>query len=307
MSTAPLIAGLEMGGTKCIAILATGPDDVREEVRVPTTSPDETLAALEAVLDRWVGFDGLGIACFGPLSLDPNASDYGSVTRTTKPGWAGAQIAERLRRRYKVATGLHTDVVGAALGEGRWGAAAGLADHAYVTVGTGIGVGLVSGGRPVTGMTHQELGHVRPQRMAGDDWTGICAYHGDCVEGLASGPAIAARTGMAAPDLSTDHPAWQQVAHALGQMLHIMAFTGVPRRVVMGGGVMVGMPHLFPLIRQELKASMAGYLVTPELGDMETYVVPAQLGGHAGPLGAVVLGELALQGEIAAVEPFTHA
>ena len=294
MTDAPLIAGIELGGTKCIAILATGPDDIRDEIRVPTTTPEETIGALEAALDRWVGFAALGIASFGPVSLDRRARDYGAITRTTKPGWTNTPLADRLAKRYQVPTGFHTDVVGAALGEGRWGAAEGLDDYAYVTVGTGIGVGLVCGGLPVTGMTHQELGHVRPVRLKGDDWGGACVFHGDCVEGLASGPAIAARTGIPAPDLPPDHPAWNTVAHALSQLLHVLVTTGIPRRVVMGGGVMVGMSHLFPRVRRALHDSLNGYLVTPELDDLDTYIVPPRLGGNAGPLGAIVLGAQAL-------------
>ena len=140
MSEAPLIAGIELGGTKCIAILASGPDAIHERVELPTTKPDETLAALEAVIDGWSGFAALGIASFGPVSIDHGAADYGRITSTPKPGWAGTDIARRLAARYVVPTGFHTDVIGAALGEARWGAAQGLADLAYVTVGTGIGV-----------------------------------------------------------------------------------------------------------------------------------------------------------------------
>jgi fructokinase len=306
MTDTPLVAGVELGGTKCIAVLGTGPDDLRDEVRVPTTSPEETLAALEAALDRWVGFAALGIASFGPIALDRQAGDYGAITRTTKPGWSGTPVADRLQARYRVPTGFHTDVVGAGLAEGRWGAAAGLADHAYVTVGTGVGVGLIAGGRPLDGMTHAELGHLRPVRARHDDWIGACVFHGDCVEGLASGPAIAARTGVAAPDLPADHPAWELVAHALAQLVHALVMTGVPRRVVFGGGVPVGVPHLLPRVRRLLGHSLGGYLVTPELDDLETYVVPARLGGRAGPLGALVLGRQALA-DGAGSEAFTRA
>ncbi len=290
MTDPPLIAGLELGGTKCIAVLGTGPDDVQDERNIPTTTPAETLGALESVLDGWSGFAAIGVASFGPVALDPHAVDYGSITITTKPGWSHTDIVRRLRARFAVPVGFHTDVVGAALGEGQWGASAGLADHAYVTVGTGIGVGLVAGNAPVTGMTHPELGHLRPRRFPGDDWTGACPFHGDCCEGLASGPAIAARTGIAAPDLPADHPAWTPTAHAIAQLCHALVMTGVPRRIVMGGGVMVGTPHLFPRVRKLLHDSLGGYLVTPELGDLDSYVVPPHLGNRAGPLGAIVLG-----------------
>lgn len=294
MSDAPLIAGLELGGTKCIAILASGPDAIHERVELPTTSPTETLGAIEAVIDGWRGFAALGIASFGPISIDRHAADYGHITSTPKPGWAGTDVARRLAARYDVPTEFHSDVVGAALGEARWGAAAGLTDLAYVTVGTGIGVGLIAHDRPVDGLTHSELGHIRPQRLAEDDWSGACPFHGACVEGLAAGPAIAARTGIKGQDLPADHEAWGGIVHALAQLLHTITLTGVPRRIVMGGGVMVGNPFLFPRIRQALRQSLGGYIAIPEVTDVDTYVVAPALGHNAGPLGAIVLGQQAL-------------
>ena len=292
----PLVAGVELGGTKCICLLARGPDAVEEEVRIPTTTPAETLPAIEAVLDRWRGFAGLGIASFGPLSVDRHAADWGSVTVTSKPHWSHTDIGRRWERRYGVPVGLHTDVVGAALAEARWGAAAGVADMAYVTVGTGIGVGLIAGGRPLDGLTHQELGHVRPVRLAGDDWIGTCPFHGGCLEGLASGPAIAARAGRPGDELSADHPAWVPVVHALGQLLHLLVLTGVPRRVVFGGGVVTGTPFLLPRAREAMTRSLAGFSMLPDVALADSFVVPAGLGGRAGPLGAVLLGQQALAG-----------
>ncbi len=295
---APLVAGIELGGTKCICILARGPDAIEDRVQLPTTRPEETLQGIEAVLDRWSGFVGLGIASFGPVSIDRHAADYGHITSTPKPGWAGQDVAERLRRHARVPTGFHTDVVGAALAEARWGAAKGLDDIAYATVGTGIGVGLIAGGRPVDGLTHSEFGHIRPVRVAGDEWIGNCPYHGACCEGLAAGPAIQARTGTAGPDLPGDDPAWDLIAHALGQLLHTLVLTGVPRRIVMGGGVMVGNDHLFPRVRTAMARSLAGYIALPEVGDPDTYVVPPALGGNAGPLGAIVLGAQAIDAQL---------
>lgn len=291
---APLIAGVELGGTKCVCILARGPDAIEAEVRLPTTKPDETLAAIEAVLDGWSGFAGVGIASFGPVSIDRNATDWGHVTVTTKPGWSGADVAGRLGRRYGLPVGFHTDVVGAALAEARWGAATGLADMAYVTVGTGVGAGLVAGGRPVDGLTHGEYGHLRPVRLSGDDWVGICPFHGACVEGLASGPAVAARAGVAGAEVPHDDPVWEGVAHALAQLAHALVLTGVPRRIVWGGGVM-GDGRLLPRMRALLKASLGGYLPFPEIVDAETFLVSAALGARAGPLGAILLGEQAIR------------
>jgi fructokinase len=292
----PLIAGVELGGTKCNCILATGPDDIRDEVRLPTTTPAETMAAIGEVLVRWRGYDALGIASFGPVSIDRQAPDYGFITATTKPGWSNTDVAQYLAGVADVPTGFNSDVAGAALGEGRWGAAQDVADHAYITVGTGLGVGLVLDNAPVEGLTHAELGHIRPVRLPGDEWPGSCSFHGDCAEGLASGTAIRARMGISADQLSDDDPAWDGVAHVLAQIIHTLVLTGIPRRVVMGGGVMTGIPHLFPRIRRKLLDSLGGYGATGLIEPVERFVVPAALGNRAGPLGAIELGNRALRG-----------
>ena len=290
----PLIAGVELGGTKVICVLASRPDDVRDTVHIPTTTPAETLDAVEAVLRRWSGYAALGVASFGPVSLDRSAADYGFITATPKPGWSNTDVGRRLAAVAGVPIGFDSDVNAAALGEGRWGTARDVSDHAYITVGTGIGVGLVLCGKTVVGMTHPELGHIRTSRLAGDTWPGSCPFHGDCVEGLASGTAIRARTGSAAQDLTADDAAWDGVAHTLAQLCHTLVLTGIPRRIVFGGGVMVGMPHLLPRIRERLIESLAGYVAAPGLLPVEGYVVPAALGGMAGPLGAIELGSRAL-------------
>lgn len=285
-----LIAGIELGGTKCNCILARGPGDVLAEERIPTTDPEETLAAIERVLDRWATFDAIGVASFGPVVIDQASPHYGSVGVTPKPGWSGTDIVQRLRKRYGRPVGFHTDVVGAALAESTWGAAQGLRDLAYITIGTGVGVGLVAQGAPVDGLTHAELGHIRPVRYDGDVWVGNCRFHGACVEGLVSGPAIAARTGRAAESLAADDPVWDQVMHTIAQLLHTLVLTGVPRRIVFGGGVMVGNDHLLPRIRHALLDSLGGYIPLAEIEAIDSYVVSAQLGNRAGPLGAILLG-----------------
>lgn len=287
------VAGVELGGTKCICVLGTGPGDLRETVRLPTTTPGETMAAIEQVLAGW-RFAALGIASFGPVAIDRAAPGWGHITATTKPGWSGADVAPRLAARFGVPVGFETDVVGAGLAEAAWGAARGLADLAYVTVGTGVGVGLIAGGRPLSGLTHSELGHLRVRRLPGDAFGGVCAFHGDCVEGLASGPAIAARAGCPAPALAAHDPAWESVVDALAQLCHALVLTGVPRRIVFGGGVMVGMPHLLPRIRTALATSLADYGDTALLGHLEDYLAPAALAGDAGPLGALLLGQAAI-------------
>ncbi len=304
-----LLAGVELGGTKCVCILGSGPDDVRAVERLPTGEREETLRQIESVLERWrsqFGYAALGIASFGPVELRPGAN-YGYITSTPKPGWRNTDISQRLQRRFGVPVGFDTDVNGAALAEGRWGAAQGLDDYAYVTVGTGIGVGTIVRGRPIFGITHTELGHIRVVRRADDEFHGVCSFHGDCIEGLASGPAIEARAGMPASQLAADHPAWDFVVHGLAQMLHIMVLTTAPARIFLGGGVMSAQAHLFERIRQELKRSLNRYVEAPELEQgLAQFIVPPGLGAMAGPLGALALAADAI-GKSGAVTPVISA
>jgi len=189
-----------------------------------------------------------------------------------------------------VPVGFNTDVNGAALAEGRWGSARALADFAYITVGTGVGVGLVVGGKPVFGCNHCELGHIRIARRPGDLWPGICRYHGDCVEGLASGPAIATRAGLLAEEVPDDHPAWELAAHTLTQLVQTIVLATAPRRILVGGGVVQARPQLLGHVRRLLTQSLNGYLDLEELtGGVDHYVVPPGLGALAGPLGALAL------------------
>lgn len=292
--TAKLLAGVELGGTKCVCILGTGPDDVRALERLPTGEREETLRQIESVLDRWRQQHGapraLGIASFGPVDLGRDSPTWGYITSTPKRGWRDTDVAQRLGRRCDVPVMFDTDVNGAAFAEGRWGAALGLSDYAYVTVGTGIGVGSIVRGRSVFGLTHPELGHIRVARLRGDTFEGVCPFHGDCIEGLASGPAIEARAGMPASQLPPDHPAWEYVAHGLAQMLHTMVLTTAPLRILLGGGVMSAQSHLFERIRRELQRSLGGYVEAREIAqDLGLYVVPPGLGTMAGPLGALAL------------------
>ena len=288
------IAGVELGGTKCVCVLSQDGATIVEARRIATTDPVTTMAGIEEALDSWGGFDAIGIASFGPIGIDRAAPSYGHITATTKPDWADTDVAGRLQRRYGVPTGFHTDVVGAGLAEGQWGAAKGLADHAYITIGTGVGVGLIAGNKPVVGMTHSELGHIRPVRIVGDDWPGICTFHGDCVEGLASGPAIEARAGVAANEIAEHSPIWPQVAHPIAQLCHTLVLTGIPRRIVFGGGVALGVPWLLPMVRRMLDESIGSYGDRALLGDLGQYVVAAALGAEAGPMGAILLGKHAL-------------
>jgi fructokinase len=300
MSSTPLLAGVELGGTKCVCILGTGPEDIRAQERVPTLDPAHTLADIESVLKGWIAKHGavvgLGLASFGPLDLGRSSATYGSITATPKPGWSNTSVAPHFAARFGVPVAIDTDVNGAALAEGRWGAARGLDNFAYVTVGTGVGAGLIVNGETIYGCGHAEMGHLRIVRKAGDTWPGACSFHGDCVEGLASGPAIQARVGASADTLANDHPVWDTVVHALAQLFHAMVLTTAPQRIIVGGGVIASREILFERIRAELRKSLNGYVhadvITKGISD---YVVPPALGPRAGALGALVLAERAAE------------
>lgn len=290
----PLLAGVELGGTKCVCILGTGPQDVRAQVSIPTGQRDSTLDRINSVLDGWRDthgpFEALGLASFGPIDLRPQSKTFGYITSTVKPGWEGTDVFGRLGGHRNLPAQINTDVNGAALAEGRWGAGRGLDDFAYITVGTGIGVGLIVSGRPVSGCNHTELGHIRIARLAGDTWPGICQFHGDCLEGLASGPAIGARAGMPGGDVPADSPVWEPVTHALGQLLHTMLLATAPKRILIGGGVVGGRPELLTRIRAQFVKSLNGYLDLGDLtGGVDRYVVAPGLGALAGPLGALAV------------------
>lgn len=291
---ASIYAGVELGGTKCVCTLGTNPNDIREKLVIPTRDPTVTLAAIADILTRWntqvAPLSAIGIASFGPLDLRRDSPGYGRLGATTKQYWDYCDLVGFFARRFSAPLGVTTDVIGAALAEGRWGDARGLSHFAYVTVGTGVGVGVVVGGKPLSGCHHPELGHVRAVRLPGDDWPGICGFHGACVEGLASGPAIAARTGTNAAELPGDSPVWDSVTHALAQLLHFLVMSVGPQRILIGGGVMNTRPELFPKIRQSLVKSLNGFIDIPEIRTgIDTFVVPPGLGALAGPCGALAV------------------
>jgi fructokinase len=286
--------GVELGGTKCVCTLGTGPDDIRAQQVFPTRDPHTTLGAIADLIDQWRGTFGepatLGVAAFGPLDLRRDSPTYGRIGATPKELWRYFDLLGFFRQRYAVPVGLSTDVIGAALAEARWGAARGLSDHAYVTVGTGVGVGLVAAGKPLIGCHHPEMGHVRVPRLAGDEWPGSCPFHGDCVEGLASGPAIQARCGKPGAAVAADDPVWDTVAEALAQLAQVLTLSVSPQRILIGGGVMATRPDLFPRIRARLARSLNGYLGIHEVTDgLDRYIAVPGLGDRAGPLGALAV------------------
>ncbi len=288
-----MYAGVEIGGTKTLVGFGHSPEDLSDIVRIETRGPEETLAAVaNAIKDQAAGrrLRGIGVASFGPVRLDRKAADYGRILKTPKPGWSGADILAPLRE-FAVPVGLATDVGGAALAEGEWGACAGLAHHLYVTVGTGVGVGVVADGRLSHGVLHPEAGHLLVRRAEADEgFAGVCPFHGDCLEGLVSGPAIAARLGRPGETVAADDPVWTTIADYLAQMAAAFTLVLAPQRIVIGGGV-GGQPHLLAGVKSGLRARLGGYL--PHLDDdgaLEAYVAGPALGGRSGVLGALILG-----------------
>ena len=226
-------AGVELGGTKCVCTLANSPNDILRQETVPTTTPGETLGAIEALLSEWSGggIAALGVNSFGPVDLRMESATFGYITKTTKPAWSNTDVAKRLARAAGTSVAFDTDVNGAALAEMKWGAGRGFHDFAYITVGTGIGVGLIVNGLPPRGFGHSELGHVRPVRLPGDDWPGACSFHGDCVEGLASGTALKARLqSRHIGEIAENDPVWESVVSALAQLCHTLVCAACPER-----------------------------------------------------------------------------
>lgn len=281
--------GVEGGGTKFVCVVGTSPDDIRAETRIPTASADETLTTVVGFFaDRDV--DAVGVAHFGPLDLDPASPTYGHVISSPKPGWSGADVVGTLGEALGVPVGLDTDVNGAALGEARWGVGQGLDPLLYVTVGTGIGGGAVINGATMHGLMHPEMGHIRIPRHADDDFAGNCGWHGDCLEGLAAGPAIAERWGRPAEDLGGDTEAAVTIeAYYLGAAMATYTLVLSPQRIVLGGGVM-GLPGLLEATTAAMVEQLGGYLGSAPV-DADDYLVAPGLGSRSGVLGALVLAE----------------
>jgi fructokinase len=284
-----ILGGLEGGGTKFECLVGSGPDGVRATATIPTTTPGETLEAVAAFFDDHA-IDGLGVATFGPIDLDRSSPRYGHLIGTPKPGWEGTDVAGILATRLGVPVTIDTDVNGAAVGEGRWGAGRGLDTFLYLTVGTGVGGGGLIDGMPMHGMMHPEMGHIRIPRHPDDDFTGNCPYHGDCLEGLAAGPAIAERWGKPAEDLGTDVEAARSLeAYYLGTALSVVALVVSPERIIVGGGVL-GMPGLLEATRAAMRQALGEYL-DPRLGEVADFVVAPGLGSRSGVFGALAMAE----------------
>lgn len=295
-----LYGGIEGGGTKFVCAIGMGPNNIQAEARFQTTTPQETMTqAVDFFKQQEINLGKLvsiGFACFGPLDPHPASSTYGHILPTPKPGWTNANVVGILRSAFDIPINFDTDVNGAALGEWRWGKGQGLQTFIYLTVGTGIGGGAYVAGKLLHGLLHPEMGHIPILHdKTKDPFDGVCPFHGDCFEGLASGVSIEKRWGQRGGTLPKNHPAWELEADYIAQALASYSFMLSPQRIIIGGGV-GSLPHLLPKVQQRTKELINGYIQSPViLENIESYIVSPGLGNRSGMLGAIALAEQALQ------------
>ncbi|HEY8843231.1 MAG TPA: ROK family protein [Gaiellaceae bacterium] len=284
--------GIETGGSKWQCAVGSAPDDLRANETLPTTTPKETIDRVVAFFEREGPVEAIGIGSFGPLDGKVSSPTWGHITTTPKPGWAHADVGQEIQRRLSVPVVFDTDVNAAAYGEHLWGAAKGLDTFCYITVGTGIGGGGMARGKLLHGLVHPEFGHMRiPHDLEADPFPGVCPYHGDCWEGLASGLAIEARWGRSAVDLAGDEAVWELEARYLALGLVCVICVLSPERIVLGGGVLSA-PGLLSLVHREIGTLMNGYLDNAAVGDgIADYVTLPQLGSLSGVLGGIGLAQ----------------
>jgi fructokinase len=293
LAAVSVFGGVETGGTKWKCAIGTGPDDLRAAETIPTTTPEETIDRVIAFFERGGPVDAIGIGSFGPLDRKPSSPTWGYVTTTPKPGWAHTAVGPELRSRLAVPVVFDTDVNAAALGEHRWGAAQGLDTFCYVTVGTGIGGGGMVGGKLLHGLVHPEFGHMRiPHDGEKDPFPGVCPYHGDCWEGLASGLAMEARWGVSPTELDGGEP-WRLEARYLALGLVGVVCVLSPERIVIGGGIM-SRDGLLGQVQREIVSLLNGYVESADVREgISGYVTLPALGSRSGVLGAIALAQTA--------------
>lgn len=291
MNDKKLYGGIEGGGTKFNCAIGTAPENIIAEGRFVTAAPDETIQQIVKFFQpHKEQIAAIGLGSFGPFDIDPASPTYGFITTTPKPHWSNVNILGMLREKLSLPIAAEMDVVTAGLGEARWGAGKNDSHLLYLTIGTGIGGGFIVDGRPFHGLTSLEMGHIRlardPQR---DPFRGACPYHGDCFEGLASGPALEARYGQRGETLPDDHPFWDLEAGYIAQALVNYILSLAPKRIIIGGGVMKR-SLLFPLARRKMQVLLNGYIAHEMILDrIDEYIVPPALGDRAGVLGAMAL------------------
>ncbi len=288
------IAAIEAGGTKFICGIGNEKGEIFEKISIPTTVPEETMKkVIEYFKEK--EFEAMGIGSFGPIDPVKSSETYGCISKTPKPHWSDYNIVGELKKNFNVPMEFDTDVNGAALGESLWGAGKGLNNVMYITVGTGIGAGAVVNGKMLQGLTHPEMGHISIKRNENDKYKGKCPFHSDCLEGLASGPAIEERWGEKGYNLEDKNEVWELEAYYLAQALVNYILILSPERIIMGGGVMK-QKHMFPLIRKNVKEFLNGYVHKKEiLEDIDNYIVYPGLEENSGLIGSLALGSLALE------------
>lgn len=282
--------GIEAGGTKFVCAVADENQKIIEKVSIPTTTPEETFEQVFHFFDHY-SLEAMGIGSFGPIGIDESKENYGFVLATPKKGWANYDFLGTMKKRYDIPFAWTTDVNAAAFGELKQGAAQGKDSCIYLTVGTGIGAGVVLNGEIFQGIAHPEMGHIRIKRHPQDDYEGTCPYHKDCLEGLAAGPSLEARTGIKGQDLPKDHPVWDIQAYYIAQALMNYALTLAPEVIILGGGVM-NQDHLLQNIRRQFVEQMAGYMETPA---PEEYIVRWGMPNESGIIGSLLLAKEAKQ------------
>lgn len=297
-----LLGGIEAGGTKFVCAVGTGPDDLRAVVRIPTTTPDETLPQVIEFFRQQIAkegaLDAMGIGAFGPVDVRENSLTFGWFLDTPKPSWQQVDFAGVIKRELGVPVGFDTDVNAAALGEYQWGGAQGLENFIYITVGTGIGGGGLVRGQPIHGLLHPEMGHILIPHDSADPFAGCCPFHKDCLEGLASGLAIEKRWQQKGAFLPEEHPAWVLEAGYLAAGLVNFILMISPERIVIGGGVME-QKQLLAQVQSQVRERLNAYLAVSQITDnIEDYIVLPKLGSRSGILGALVLAQRSIGGSI---------
>ncbi|HOU44635.1 MAG TPA: ROK family protein [Anaerolineaceae bacterium] len=295
MTKPVLYGGIEGGGTKFVCAVGTGPEDIQAEIRFPTTTPAETMERTIDFFRQYPEISAIGLACFGPLDPNPLSPTYGQILPTPKPGWTGANLVGMLKQAFHLPVGFDTDVNGAALGEYHWGNGRGLDVFMYLTVGTGIGGGVFVNGSLLHGMIHPEAGHLpMPHDLERDPFPGICPFHQDCFEGLATGVAMEKRWGQPAATLPPDHPAWDLEAHYIAHAMTSYIYILSPQRIILGGGV-GQRDDILKLVQEKTRAYLNGYVQSPAvLEHMDAYIVHPGLGNRSGVVGALALAQQAL-------------
>ncbi len=293
MSKVKFYGGIEAGGTKFVCVVASGPGQVVDEIRFMTTTPEETLGKTIQFFQPFVDsaqVSAIGVGAFGPLDLNPKSPTYGFITSTPKPGWSNTDVLGMLQRALRINVALDTDVNVAGLGEYKWGASKGCDPSLYLTIGTGIGGGYIKDGKSLIGMLHPEMGHLRiPHNRELDPFPGSCPFHGDCFEGLANGPAIEKRLGVAGAMVPENDPFWDIEAGYIASALMNYILTLSPKKIILGGGVMQR-EFLFPKVRQRVRELLNGYVASKSLMEnIDDYILPPGLGNQAGSLGAIAL------------------